>query len=170
MRTSALAAKPAVNAEPIDQIGPAYRETLTFVERLHRRLLDVIRDGLDKAGALDVNPVQALLLYNVGDKELSASELRTRGCYLGSNVSYNIKKLTEEGFLGHQRSRADRRAVCISLTEKGRVVRDLVARLFDNHSIGMVHDNRADTTDLAVLNKALVRLERFRTDQIMYRL
>jgi DNA-binding MarR family transcriptional regulator len=170
MRTSASAAKPVVNVEPIDQIGPAYRETLTFVERLHRRLLDVIRDELDKAGVLEVNPVQALLLYNVGDKELTASELRARGCYLGSNVSYNLKKLTEEGFLDHQRSRADRRAVCISLTGKGRVVRDLVARLFENHVGGMVHDNRIDTTDLGTLTKTLVRLERFWTDQIMYRL
>jgi DNA-binding MarR family transcriptional regulator len=168
MGTSALA--PVVNVEPVDQVGSAYRETLTFVERLHRRLLDVIWGELDKTGAMGVNPVQALLLYNVGDKELTASELRTRGCYLGSNISYNVKKLNEEGFVEHRRSRADRRAVCISLTEKGRVVHDLVARLFDNQVGGLVQDDHIATTDLATLNKALVRLERFWTDQIMYRL
>src|SRR5262245_11850951 len=99
MRTSAHAVKPAVHDRAIDQLGPAYRDALAFVERLHRRLLDVIGDELDKRGLIDVNPVQALLIYNVGDRELTGSELRTRGCYLGSNVSYNLKKLADEGFL-----------------------------------------------------------------------
>jgi len=90
-----------------------------MVERLHRRLLDVIKDEFDRRGRSDVNAVQALLLYNIGDKELTAGELRTRGYYLGSNVSYNVKKLVEVGFLHHSRSRIDRRSVRISLTERG---------------------------------------------------
>lgn len=170
MRTSALAVKSAAHPEFNDQIGPAYRDALTFVERLHRRLLDVIRDELEKRGFLDVNSVQALLLYNVGDKELTATELRKRGCYLGSNVAYNLKKLTEEGFLDHQRSRADRRAVCISLTEKGRTVRNIIVRLFEDHVVGLAHDANIAADDCAVLNRALARLERFWSDQIMYRL
>jgi DNA-binding MarR family transcriptional regulator len=170
MRTSATAEKPATYAEPIDHIGPVYRDVLTLVERLHRRLLDVIKDELDQRGCLDVNSVQALLLYNIGDKELTASELRKRGYYLGSNVSYNLKKLTEEGFLAHQRSRADRRAVCISLTDKGRAVRDIVAQLFDKHVLGIAQDGAIGTENFAGLNKGLLRLERFWTDQILYRL
>ena len=90
------------------------------MERLHRRLLDVIKDEFERRGRDDVNSVQALLLYNIGDKELTASELRTRGYYLGSNVSYNVKKLVEMGYLHHARSRIDRRSVRISLTEKGK--------------------------------------------------
>src|SRR5262249_10547264 len=113
MRTATAAAKPAASPEFNDQIGPVYRDALMFVERLHRQLLDVIRGELEKRGFLGVNSVQALLLYNVGDKELTATDLRKRGCYLGSNISYNVKKLVEEGFLENQRSRADRRAVCI---------------------------------------------------------
>ena len=99
---------------------------MTLVERLHRRLLDVIKDEFDRRGRSDINSVQALLLYNIGDKELTAGELRTRGYYLGSNVSYNLKKLVEMGFLDHQRSRVDRRSVRIRLTDKGREVRDIV--------------------------------------------
>ena len=97
-----------------------------MVERLHRRLLDVIKDEFDRRGRSDVNSVQALLLYNIGDKELTAGELRTRGYYLGSNVSYNVKKLVEMGYLHHQRSRIDRRSVRISLTDEGREVHEIV--------------------------------------------
>src|SRR5215213_2945439 len=80
---------------------PQYLEVLHLVERLHRRLLDVIKDEFERRGRDDVNSVQALLLYNLGDKELTASELRTRGYYLGSNVSYNVKKLVDMGCLHH---------------------------------------------------------------------
>ena len=111
-----------VRAERIATVRPVYLEALTMVERLHRRLLDVIKDEFDRRGRSDVNAVQALLLYNIGDKELTAGELRTRGYYLGSNVSYNVKKLVEMGYLHHARSRIDRRSVRISLTEKGREV------------------------------------------------
>src|SRR6266498_4017063 len=116
-----------------DQIQPLYLEALTLVERLHRRLLDVIKDEFDRRGRADINAVQALLLFNIGDKELTAGELRTRGYYLGSNVSYNLKKLVEMGFLDHQRSRVDRRSVRIKLTEKGREVRDVVDTLHRPH-------------------------------------
>ena len=112
--------KISARADRIASVRPLYLETLTMVERLHRRLLDVIKDEFDRRGRSDVNAVQALLLYNIGDKELTAGELRTRGYYLGSNVSYNVKKLVEMGYLHHARSRVDRRSVRISLTEKGR--------------------------------------------------
>ena len=93
---------------------------LNLVERLHRQLLDVIKDELDRRGERVVNSVQALLLFNIGDQELTAGELRTRGHYLGSNVSYNLKKLVESGYINHERSDVDRRSVHVSLTEKGK--------------------------------------------------
>src|SRR6195952_689907 len=108
------------------EVRPAYLEALTMVERLHRRLLDVIKDEFDRRGRSDVNAVQALLLYNIGDKELTAGELRTRGYYLGSNVSYNVKKLVEMGFLDHQRTPVDRRSVRIRLTAQGQEIRKIV--------------------------------------------
>ena len=126
--------EPAAQTAPrFDHIRPLYLEALTLVERLHRRLLDVIKDEFDRRGRADINSVQALLLYNIGDKELTAGELRTRGYYLGSNVSYNLKKLVEMGFLDHQRSRVDRRSVRIKLTDKGRDVRDVVEALYQKH-------------------------------------
>ena len=92
----------------------SYLEALTLLERLHRLLLDVIKDEFERLGILDVNPVQALLLFNIGDQEVTAGELRTRGYYQGSNVSYNLKKLVELGYMHHQRSEVDRRSVLVS--------------------------------------------------------
>src|SRR2546422_5650456 len=151
-------------------VQPLYLEVLTLVERLHRRLLDLIRDDSARRSRADINSVQALLLYNIGDKELTAGELRTRGYYLGSNVSYNLKKLVEMGFLDHQRSRVDRRSVRIKLTEKGREVRDIVDTLYQKHLASVAQVGGIDCDEFAMLNRSLQRLERFWTDQILYRL
>lgn len=159
-----------VEAETETVAKPRYLEALHLVERLHRRLLDVIKDEFERRGRDDVNSVQALLLYNIGDKELTASELRTRGYYLGSNVSYNVKKLVETGYLHHARSRIDRRSVRISLTEKGKAVHDIVSNLYEKHARTIEPIGGISNDDFARLNQALVRLERFWTDQIRYRL
>ena len=151
-------------------VRPAYLETLTMVERLHRRLLDVIKDEFDRRGRSDVNAVQALLLFNIGDKELTAGELRTRGYYLGSNVSYNVKKLVEIGYLHHARSRIDRRSVRISLTEKGEDVHRIVGGLYEKHAMTVEQIGGVLADDFARMNVSLARLERFWTDQIKYRL
>src|SRR5881398_1964467 len=151
-------------------VQPLYLEALTLVERLHRRLLDVIKDEFDRRGRADINSVQALLLYNIGEKELTAGELRTRGYYLGSNVSHNLKKLVEMGFLDHQRSRVDRRSVRIKLTDKGREVRDIIQALYHKHVRTVEQVGGISAAEFSGLNKALQRLERFWTDQILYRL
>ena len=96
--------------------------------------------------------------------------MRTRGYYLGSNVSYNLKKLVEMGFLDHQRSRVDRRSVRIKLTEKGVDVRDIVEQLYQKHVRTVEQVGGISSDEFAALNKALHRLERFWTDQILYRL
>src|ERR1700742_2721699 len=170
IKAVATAVETADRAPGQAPVQPLYLEALALVERLHRRLLDVIKDEFDRRGRADINAVQALLLYNIGDKELTAGELRTRGYYLGSNVSYNLKKLVEMGFLDHQRSRVDRRSVRIKLTEKGADVRETVRALYEKHvrTVEQVGGIAAD--EFAGLNKALHRLERFWTDQILYRL
>ena len=159
-----------VRSDRIAAFRPVYLETLTMVERLHRRLLDVIKDEFDRRGRSDVNAVQALLLYNIGDKELTAGELRTRGYYLGSNVSYNVKKLVEMGYLHHARSRIDRRSVRISLTEKGEEVHRIVVGLYEKHAMTVEQIGGVMADDFARMNDSLARLERFWTDQIKYRL
>ncbi|MBK1623592.1 transcriptional regulator LdtR [Afifella marina] len=156
-------------SEPED-LKTLYLDALTLVERLHRRLLDVIKDEFDRMGRSDVNSVQALLLFNIGDAELTAGELRTRGYYLGSNVSYNLKKLVDAGFIYHERSRVDRRSVRVSLTEKGKEVADVVDRLYERHIGSIEKVGGVSEDDFKRLNKTLHRLERFWTDQILYRL
>ena len=170
MKTVMKTVEPAERQAKFDHIRPLYLDALTLVERLHRRLLDVIKDEFDRRGRSDINSVQALLLYNIGDKELTAGELRTRGYYLGSNVSYNLKKLVEMGFLDHQRSRVDRRSVRIRLTESGCEVRDIVEGLYQKHVRTVEQVGGITADEFATLNKSLHRLERFWTDQILYRL
>src|SRR3954466_2644963 len=165
-------AKPqaAATVANVVSVRKHYLEALNLVERLHRQLLDVIKDELDRRGERVVNSVQALLLFNIGDQELTAGELRTRGHYLGSNVSYNLKKLVESGYIHHERSDIDRRSVHVSLTEKGREIREVVTTLFERHldSLEAVGNVRAE--DFEDLNTSLRRLERFWLDQVRYRL
>lgn len=156
--------------ERVNEVRPIYLESLSLVERLHRCLLDVIKDEFDRRNETEINAVQALLLYNIGDKELSAGELRTRGYYLGSNVSYNVKKLVDMGHLHHARSRVDKRAVRISLTPKGRAIHKVVTDLYEKHVRTVEQIGGIQTEEFAALNLALTRLERFWTDQIKYRL
>lgn len=148
----------------------AYLEALTYVERLHRRLLDVIKDELDRTNCSEINSVQALLLFNIGDSEMTAGELRTRGHYLGSNVSYNLKKLVEAGYIHHQRSRSDRRSVRVRLTEKGRAICASINEVYNKHCTMIVEVGDISTEELRQANSTLFKLERFWTDQIRYRL
>ena len=153
-----------------EKMRPHYLKAVMLVERLHRRLLDVIKDEFDRRGRTDVNSIQASLLYNIGEQELSASELHSRGYYLGSNVSYNLKKLSETGFIDHQRSSFDRRSVRIKLTDKGRSICNIVDALFQKHVRTVEQVGAICLDEMVTLNKSLQRLERFWTDQIMYRL
>jgi len=170
MRNAVKLEETTRRSERVAEISPVYLEALGMVERLHRRLLDVIKDEFDRRGRSDINAVQALLLYNIGDKELTAGELRTRGYYLGSNVSYNVKKMVEMGYLHHARSRIDRRSVRISLTEKGQEVHKIVAGLYEKHSRTVEQIGGVSVDDFVRMNQSLARLERFWTDQIKYRL
>ncbi len=113
-----------------EDFSSEYLQALRLIERLHRLLLDVIKDEFDRLGGADLNSVQALLLYNIGESELTAGELKTRGYYLGSNVSYNLKKLVDMGYLHYKRSETDRRSVRVSLTEKGKEACDVVQKLY----------------------------------------
>ena len=158
------------NNSEYTNIEASYIEATTLIERLHRRLLDLIEDDIQRRGVSDINAVQALLLFNIGDQELSAGELRKRGYYLGSNVSYNLKKLVDLGYLNQQASRADRRSVRIVLTEKGSEIRDDVAELYDRCMGRIEPVGGISAEDFINLNKTLARLDRFWTDHIMYRL
>ncbi|HHZ09964.1 MAG TPA: winged helix DNA-binding protein [Rhizobiales bacterium] len=171
MITTRQAAKPApVQDDRRDAIRSLYLESLQLVERLHRRLLDVIKDEFDRNGRSDINAIQALLLFNIGNAELTAGELRSRGYYLGSNVSYNLKKLVDLGFINHQRSRIDRRSVRVSLTPKGQAVAEVVAGLYERHIGSIEQVGGISQEEFRQMNRALQRLDRFWNDTIAYRM
>lgn len=165
-------AKPQVAApmEGARELSRVYLETLNLVERLHRQLLDVIKDELDRRDEREINSVQALLLFNIGDQELTAGELRSRGHYLGSNVSYNLKKLVESGYIHHERSEVDRRSVLVRLTRKGEAVRDMLHELFNRHLGSLEAVGNVAHGDFDSMNTSLKRLERFWIDQVRFRL
>ncbi|MBL4807311.1 MAG: MarR family transcriptional regulator [Rhodobacteraceae bacterium] len=145
-----------------------YLESLAIIERLHRLLLDVVKDEFERLRIIDINSVQALLLYNIGENVVTAGELKSRGYYQGSNVSYNLKKLVEAGYMHHQKCEVDRRAVRVRLTEKGRDVRQTVAELFERHA-GVLNDKGiVDSEEVDETNNVMRRIERFWTDQIRF--
>ena len=154
--------------EPV--VEAEYLQSLRLIERLHRLLLDVIKDEFDRLGGSELNSVQALLLYNIGSSELTAGELKTRGYYLGSNVSYNLKKLVDMGYIHYKRSDTDRRSVRVSLTEKGKDACEVVQDLYQRQLGTVEQVGQVSCDEFKMLNKSLVRLERFWSDQIRYRL
>ena len=160
---------------PRDSLGTEefrveYLQALRLIERLHSLLLDVIKDEFDREGGAELNSVQALLLYNIGESELTAGELKTRGYYLGSNVSYNLKKLVDMGYLHYKRSEVDRRSVKVSLTAKGMEACDVVDKLYHRQLGSLEVVGEVTHGDVQGLNRSLIRLERFWSDQIRYRL
>ena len=110
----------------------AYVQVISLVERLHRQFLEVVKLEIEGLGIHDINNVQGMMLFNIGDAEMTVGELTLRGCYLGSNVSYNVKKMVGNGYLTQQRSLHDRRSIHVSLTEKGLKLRD---RLITMHRV-----------------------------------
>src|SRR5215831_18493715 len=111
-----------------------YLEVISYVERLHRQFLEVVKLELEGLRIHDINNVQAMMLFNIGDAEMTVGELTLRGCYLGSNVSYNVKKMVENEYLAHERSVHDRRAIHVRLTEKGIKLRDKLIAMHWRHS------------------------------------
>lgn len=167
MSMHATVAKVQMPSAHEDFLG-SYLETLAMVERLHRLLLDVVKDEFERIGIIDINSVQALLLFNVGDNEVTAGELKTRGYYQGSNVSYNLKKLVESGYMHHQKCDVDRRAVRVRLTDKGHGIRKIISELFQRHAAGIMGRDVLGDVLLADINVSLRRMERYWTDQIRY--
>lgn len=171
MRNEVMGAlRPVAGEAAVNPVKPRYLEALTLIERLHRRLLDVIKDDFERSGEPEVNPVQALLLFNIADSELTAGELKTRGHYQGSNVSYNLKKLVELGFVNHSRSRVDRRSVRVSLTKTGQDIAQVVAGLYDRHIGSIEQVGGINAEEFQSMNRALQRLDRFWNDTIAYRM
>ena len=138
----------------------AYYDAIQLIERLHRHFLDVLKIELDRKGIQDINNVQSMILFNIGDDEMTVGELTIRGYYLGSNVSYNVKKMVENGYLVQERSVHDKRSIRVRLSEKGKKLCDLITAMFKRHEEQL---KGTDITDARLndLNNALKMIERF---------
>jgi DNA-binding MarR family transcriptional regulator len=143
-------------------VTPVYLETVSLIERLYRQFLDVVKDELDRLEVDDINNVQCLILYNIGQDELTVGELTQRGCYMGTNVTYNLKKMIEAGYVTQQRSPRDRRSVRVRLSTSGLELVDRLAVVFDAHSAQLA--NEFGEKELSNINERLRVLERFWTD------
>ena len=144
-----------------------YLELTRLIERLHRRFLDLIRAELNRLGIRDINSVQALLLTNIGEEQIAIRDLVERGYYQGSNVSYNIKKLAEMGYLDQERSTHDRRSVSIRLTEKALSVVDDIRDL-EKKIASQLDEKDIGTAEIDNVCQALHRVERTWTDYVHY--
>ena len=143
-----------------------YLVTTRLIERLHRRFLDVIKAELDRLSILDINNVQTLILFNISEDQLTVGELTRRGYYLGSNVSYNVKKLVENGYLIQKRSEHDRRETRVSLSEKAL---DLTARINELYQRNAEELSGSLSEDqLKTVNTALLGLERYWSSLVKY--
>ncbi|MEQ1790310.1 MAG: winged helix DNA-binding protein [Rickettsiales bacterium] len=141
-----------------------YTESILLIERLHRRFLDVIKAELDRLKIDDVNNVQTLILYNISDEQLTIGELTNRGYYLGSNVSYNVKKLVENGYLIQERAPHDKRSTRIKLSDKAV---DLCGKIDELYQRNIdVLSKETDAVALSTLNNTLSQLETFWTNYI----
>jgi DNA-binding MarR family transcriptional regulator len=139
-----------------------YFDTIMLVERLHRLFLEVVRVELDRMNIKDINNIQCFILYNIGNSKLSVGEVTNRGYYLGSNVTYNLKKMVENGYLVQEQSPHDKRSSHVSLGKKGQALFEQFERIFAEHAKNMKHNNISDE-DLKSLKSLLQRLEGFWT-------
>lgn len=137
-----------------------YYDAIQMIERLHRHFLDVLKVELDRKGVQDINNVQSMILYNIGDDELTVGELTIRGYYLGSNVSYNVKKMVENGYLVQERSVHDKRSIRVKLSEKGTELRDAITAMFQRHE-GKLEGTELTGERLNEMNETMRMIERF---------
>jgi DNA-binding MarR family transcriptional regulator len=137
-----------------------YLEVISLIERLHRHFLEVVKLELEGLSIHDINNIQALMLFNIGDAEMTVGELTLRGCYLGSNVSYNVKKMVENGYLVQERSVHDRRSIHVRLTERGSALCEQLSEMHKRH-VELLDQTPITGPDLQNSLVTLRRLERF---------
>ena len=113
--------------EPDDPLAHRALESLMRAEAAVRRRLsaDLHREGLSGAGF----SVLVVLVTAGGELELRALRKRLRASK--ANATEVVSTLQAQGLVSRRRLALDRRAVTVSLTERGRAAVD---RLFPEHS------------------------------------
>lgn len=145
----------------------AYFESIQMIERLHRYFLDVVKMELDRKNIQDINNVQAMILYNIGHEDMTVGELTLRGYYLGSNVSYNVKKMSENGYIEQARSVHDKRSIRVSLSDKGKELYDILNAMFARHE-SKLEGTKLTPESLKETIETLQNIERFWNAQTQF--
>ena len=163
---------PDIGISPTDVgsvVKREYLEAIKLIERLHRQFLEVVKTELDRIGVEDINNIQALILFNIGQEELTVGELTNRGYYLGSNVSYNVRKMVENGYLVQERSTHDRRSIRVRLSDKGLELCGQIGAMFERHAVAL-SDSAIAPDDLNAASVSYRQLERFWISMLNYNL
>jgi DNA-binding MarR family transcriptional regulator len=134
-------------------------ELIMLAESTHQQFLESIQIELDRRNIRDINDVRALMLLNIADAEMTVSELLWRGCYLGTNVSYNLKKLTEAGYVIQTRSSHDRRVVMVRNAPKGLELCEMLREMTVRRSQTLA-DSGLDEAALDTCRRTLKTLQR----------
>lgn len=144
-----------------------YFEAIQLIERLHRYFLDVVKAELDRKHLQDINNVQAMILYNIGHDEMTVGELTLRGYYLGSNVSYNVKKMSENGYIEQERSVHDKRSIRVKLSQKGKDLYAVLEDMFKRHE-AKIQGTELTPERMTDSIKTMKMFERFWTSQTQF--
>ena len=153
----------------LSDIRQDYLEAIRLIERLHRQFLEVVKTELDNHGIADINNIQALILFNIGDSELTVGELTNRGYYLGSNVSYNVRKMVQNNYLIQERSTHDKRSVRIRPSSKGRELYQQISGMFDKHAKDIL-ESSIKSNDIKIASQSYRQLEQFWAGLLNYNL
>jgi DNA-binding MarR family transcriptional regulator len=151
---------------PVSEVA-LYADIARVIDHMQRRLHDVVRVELGRIGVDDISPMQVLMLLNIGSDELTVRDLMERGYYLGSNASYNLKHLVEQGYVDRGASARDRRAARLRLSEKGEWLCAEIGKLESRQAAQLLRTN-TDATDLETTYRMLRRLERLWGDVVRY--
>lgn len=154
MTNDAVKHRPGFNGLAADR----YLGMIALIERAHRHFLEVVKLELDDLAVRDINCVQGLMLFNIGDAEMTVGELTSRGCYQGANVSYNLKKMVDNDYVIQKRSTYDRRVSHVRLTEKGRKLRERLESMHERHIVMLTQLDITDE-DMRGVTTTLHRLE-----------
>ncbi|MDR0695195.1 MAG: MarR family winged helix-turn-helix transcriptional regulator [Holosporales bacterium] len=137
-------------------------------EKNYRLFLDIIKQELDSIGAVDINAIQAFILMNINDNVVTIGEVITRGYYIGSNASYNIKKMTMNNYIHQTQSDFDKRAAYLKLTQKGL---NLCNKLYDsvNNYLKIFETSIGGDFDIDQCIGVMKKIEHFWKDILMRR-
>jgi DNA-binding MarR family transcriptional regulator len=137
-----------------------YYNSIVMIEKLHRLFLEILKYELKKLNTNDINNIQALVLYNIGENKLSVGGLTSHGYYLGSNVSYNLRKMVENGYIMQTLNDYDRRSSEVKLTQKGLEMYKKIDVIFEQHS-KYLNENNIDENTIINLKDTLQTIERY---------